>query len=306
VAAVLGLPPSAVLVTRVTDNATGAVLFSTPVPMRRQLQPQQPRGLQGGGGGGGGGGAVVAVRATTGAPNSGGGGAGAASSSSQAALLGSVLSGAAPLPAAAAAQLNGSLWGAVAAAAGVPVAALSAAVVAGSVAFEPSFAPFVASTQTATPSSTPIVTGLAPVSTVLEDPAKLSSFAVAGAVAAGIFALLLGLSALLCAQMAFCRLCCSSRKAAAAADDPGAGASSEHRKVRGRGPLVLGRRESTAAVDGGSFGGANPLRAGGAAGGSRRAPRLSVAPTMKEAQRIQEEEGEDAEEEEVEVVLEGR
>jgi hypothetical protein len=283
VAALLGLPAAGVVVTRVSDAASGAVLFAAPGFRRRRLVGA--RGAGAGAGAGGrdaarglqGGGAVVAIRAETGAANSGNA-VGAAASSAQATLLGSYLSGAVPLPAAAAAQLNGSVWGLVAAAAGVPPASLSAAVVAGSVVTEPSFAPFVAPTPSTTPTPsatpTPIVTGLLATDTTREDPAKLSGFQIAGFVAAGIGALLLAATSLLCFHFGLHELCCKAR--AAPAGGVGVAASNEFRKVKGRGPLVIGGRRDGTKVDRGDFGSVNPLRAG---------PRPSIAPSIRDSQQ---------------------
>jgi hypothetical protein len=167
------------------------------------------------------------------------------------------------------------------ASAGVPPASLSIAVVAGSVVTEPSFAPFVRPTPSGTPSPsgtpTPIVTGLAATDTTREDPAKLSGFQIAGFVAAGVGALLLAATTLLCAHYGLLELCCPKPKAAAGG--VGVAASNEYRKVRGRGPLVLGgaRRDATASVDGGTFGSVNPLRSPG--------PRPSIAPSLRDAAR---------------------
>jgi hypothetical protein len=216
----------------------------------------------------------VAIHAATGAANSGNA-VGAAASSAKATLLGSYVSGTVPLPAAAAAQLNGSVWSLVAAAAGVPPATLSAAVVAGSVVTEPSFAPFVAPTPSTTPTPsatpTPIVTGLLATDTTREDPAKLSGFQIAGFVAAGIGALLLAATSLLCIHFGLHELCCKAR--AAPAGGVGVAASNEFRKVKGRGPLVIGGRRDGTKVDRGDFGSVNPLRAGS---------RPSIAPSIRE------------------------
>ena len=212
---------------------------------------------------------------------------------------------------------SSSAWALVAAAAGLPAAAVSGAVVAGSVAVEPSFAPFVPPTPTLTGSPsvtpTPVVTWLAAVGTVVEDPSKLSGFQIAGFVAAGIGGLLLIAGGLLCCHFGvawFCACCCGcgGKRATGAGADVGAAAANEHRKGGGKGgPIVLGRRASTrslslslagsitspaaaaADVDRGNFAGVNPILigsplriGGGGGGGSVGGPRPSVAPSVRE------------------------
>ena len=227
-----------VAISSIIDNSTGipVLLFSS----RRLAYKtrQHGRQLQGGSSP-----IIFKVTVVTGTASSAGGSS-SSSSASKATLLTSYLDGTEPLPASAQNTLGGtnplSMLSSVS---GVPISSLSANVVPNSVVVEPVYVPHVYPTRTSTPTpsatQTPIVTNLVGIIVASSKGTALSSFQIAGFVAAGLAGVCFCAGFWLCVKLSiFDKCCCRAKKVEQVSVKTLAA-----NEFKGRGPIRIARRQ---------------------------------------------------------------
>jgi len=230
-----------VAISSIIDNSTGTpvLLFSS---RRLVYKTRQSRQLQGGSSSP----IIFKVTVITGTASSAGGSSSSSSSSSasKATLLTSYLDGAVPLPASAQNTLGGAnpliMLSSVS---GVPISSLSANVVPNSVVVEPVYVPHVYPTRTSTPTpsgtQTPIVTNLVGIIVASSKGTALSSFQIAGFVAAGLAGVCFCAGFWLCVKLSiFDKCCCRAKKAKQVSVRTLAA-----NEFKGRGPIRIARRQ---------------------------------------------------------------
>ena len=227
-----------VAISSIIDNSTGTpvLLFSS----RRLAYKtrQHSRQLQGGSSP-----IIFKVTVVTGTASNAGGSS-SSSSASKATLLTSYLNGTVPLPASAQNTLGGtSPLSMLSSVSGVPISSLSANVVPNSVVVEPVYVPHVypTRTSTSTPSATqtPIVTNLVGIIVASSKGTALSSFQIAGFVAAGLAGVCFCAGFWLCVKLSiFDKCCCRAKKVEQVSVKTLAA-----NEFKGRGPIRIARRQ---------------------------------------------------------------
>jgi len=238
VSTLMNVDVSKVKISSIIDNSTGTpvVLFSS----RRLAYKTRPeRQLQGASSS-----IIFNINVITGTASSGGSSSSSTTSASKAALLTSYFDGTTPLPASAQTTLGGSNpLSMLSSVSGVPISTLSAIIVPNSVVVEPVYVPHIYPTRTSTPTptgtQTPVITNLVGTIVASSKGTALSSFQIAGFVAAGLAGVCFCAGFWLCVKLSiFDKCCCRGKKTEQVSTRTLA-----VNEFKGRGPIRIARRQ---------------------------------------------------------------